>query len=120
MAKFWAMATIPQGTELARPFLPARDFALSKSFYAALGFNLLLDGEVAIFGIGPSSFVLQNYYQEEWAANSMMQLMVDDLDGWWKHIEQLDLPAKFGVSPPKPPYSPTRKATTSCSAPPLR
>lgn len=97
------MTAIPEGTELARPFLPARDFALSKSFYEALGFSLLLDGEVAIFGIGPSSFVLQNYFQEDWAANSMMQLMVDDLDGWWKHIEDLDLPARFGVPQPRAP-----------------
>lgn len=33
----------------------------------------------------------------------MMQLMVDDLDAWWSHIELLDLPAKFGVMPPKAP-----------------
>jgi uncharacterized glyoxalase superfamily protein PhnB len=97
------MTTIPAGTELARPFLPARDFTLSKQFYETLGFEKLLDSEVAIFGVGASSFVLQNYFQEDWAANSMMQLMVDDLDSWWQHIEALDLPARFGVSPPKPP-----------------
>ena len=95
--------TVPRGTEVARPFLPARDFALSKLFYEALGFTRLLDSEVAIFAIGPSSFVLQNYFQEDWAANSMMQLMVDDLDSWWAHIEQLDLPARFGVPPPRAP-----------------
>src|SRR5687767_2692931 len=97
------MATIPEGTELARPFLPARDFALSKSFYEALGFTKMLDSEVAIFSIGWSSFVLQNYFQEDWAANSMMQLMVDDLDSWWKHIEALGLPDRFGVPAPKAP-----------------
>ena len=94
---------IPEGTELVRPFLPARDFALSKSFYEALGFTKTLDSEVAIFGIGSSSFVLQNYFQEDWAANSMMQLMVDDLDSWWKHIEALDLPGCFGVPAPRAP-----------------
>ena len=33
----------------------------------------------------------------------MMQLMVDDLDLWWSHIESLDLPNRFGVPSPKPP-----------------
>lgn len=95
--------TLPTGTELARPFVPAKDFARSKAFYEALGFETLLDGEVAIFGIGASSFILQNYYQEEWANNFMVRLMVDDLDAWWRHIEALDLPGSFGVPAPRPP-----------------
>jgi len=33
----------------------------------------------------------------------MMQLMVDDLDAWWTHIEALDLPGKFNVQPPRAP-----------------
>ena len=94
---------IPTGSELARPFLPAKDFEQSKRFYETLGFEKKLDGEVAIFGIGASSFVLQKYFQKEWAENLMMQLMVDDLDAWWAHVSSLDLPAKFGVSEPKPP-----------------
>ena len=95
--------SVPKGTELARPFLPSKDFALSKRFYEALGFTKLFDGEVAIFRIGESHFILQNYYQPDWAGNFMMQLMVDDLDAWWSFIAGLDLPARFGVSAPKPP-----------------
>jgi uncharacterized glyoxalase superfamily protein PhnB len=33
----------------------------------------------------------------------MMQLMVDDLDAWWAHIESLDLAKQFNVPPPKAP-----------------
>ena len=33
----------------------------------------------------------------------MTHWMVDDLDAWWAKIERLDLPARFGVPPPKPP-----------------
>ena len=95
--------TIPKGHAAARPFLPARDFDKSRAFYQALGFETLLDGDVAIFGIGDSAFILQNYWQKDWAENCMMQLMVDDLEAWWAHIERLDLPAKFGVQPPRPP-----------------
>ena len=91
------------GTASARPFLPAKDFGKSKAFYEALGFTKQLDGEVAIYRMGASSFVLQNHYQKEWAENFMMQLMVDDLDAWWQRIDSLDLPAQFGVPAPKPP-----------------
>jgi len=97
------MTAIPAGNELARPFLPTRDLAQSRNFYAVLGFRILLDGDVAILGIGPSSFLLQPYYQEDWAGNFMMQLWVDDLDAWWEHISALDLPARFGVPAPRPP-----------------
>jgi hypothetical protein len=95
--------TVPSGTEQARPFLPSKDFELSKRFYHALGFTTLLDGEVAIFELGSSAFILQRYYQKDWAENFMMQLMVDDLDAWWSHIPSLDLSKSFGVPEPKPP-----------------
>ncbi len=97
------MSEIPSGTELARPFMPARDFDLSKHFYEALGFTKVLDSEVAIFNAGSGGFILQRAYQKEWAENFMMQLIVDDLDAWWAHIQSLDLPKRFGVPPPKAP-----------------
>jgi hypothetical protein len=86
-----------------RPFIPAKAFDLSKRFYETLGFEKVLDGEVAIFNAGSGGFILQNYYQKEWAENCMMQLMVDDLDAWWEHVSALDLPGQFGVQPPKAP-----------------
>ena len=97
------MSGIPTGTELIRPFIPAKEFDLSKRFYEAMGFDKVLDGDVAIFNAGSGGFILQNYYQKEWAENCMMQLMVDDLDAWWAHITALDLPGQFGVHPPKAP-----------------
>ena len=60
------MSSIPTGTELARPFMPAKDFDLSKRFYEALGFEKVLDSEVAIFNAGSGGFILQRYFQEEW------------------------------------------------------
>ncbi len=92
------------GTEMARPFLPSKDFALSQRFYATLGFEpLLLAVDIAIFRIGRGEFLLQARYNKDWAENAMMQLMVDDLDQWWHDIEALDLPGQFGVAPPTPP-----------------
>lgn len=94
---------MPIGNELVRPFLPTKDFETSKRFYEALGFEKTLDSEVAIFRAGSGGFLLQRYYQADWAGNFMMQLMVDDLDAWWSHIESLDLANRFGVPAPKPP-----------------
>ena len=87
----------------AAPFVPAKVFEVSKAFYRTLGFECLLDGEVAIFRTGASRFILQNYWQEGWAANFMMQLVVADLDGWWAGMTALDLPGRFGVPPPTAP-----------------
>jgi hypothetical protein len=55
------------GGQRTAPTAPAKDFDLSKSFYEALGFKKLLDGDVAIFGVGAGAFILQRYYQKEWA-----------------------------------------------------
>jgi hypothetical protein len=98
------MPAIPTGTELPRPFLPSKDLRQSTRFYQALGFELLLDADdVAIVRVGRGEFLIQARWVEEWAENCMMQLMVDDLDGWWQRIVALDLPRQFGVSPPRPP-----------------
>lgn len=96
-------APLSTGPATARPFLPAENFDVSKRFYEALGFTKVLDSEVAIFRIGATSFILQNYFEKESAGNYMMQLVVDDLDAWWAHIAALDLPGKFGVPAPQPP-----------------
>lgn len=97
------MNKIPAGTEHIRPFVPAKDFERSKRFYEALGFEKLLDADVAIFRMGRGEFLLQSYYQKDWAENFMMQLMVDDLDAWWNYIQALDLAGRFGVELPKAP-----------------
>ena len=97
------MGAVPTGTELIRPFVPTRDFDLSKRFYEALGFEKVLDSDVAIFNAGSGGIILQRRYEKGWAENSMLQLMVDDLDAWWEHVTGLDLPGRFGVSPPRAP-----------------
>jgi len=97
------MALVPSGTEQVRPFLPAKDFDVSKRFYDALGFEKRLDAEVAIYALGETGFILQDYYEKAWAENFMMQLMVDDLDAWWAHIQSLDLAGRFGVPAPRAP-----------------
>jgi hypothetical protein len=96
-------APVPSGTERVRAFLPTKDFEVSKAFYLALGFTVVLDGDVAILATGRSEIILTRFYQQEYAENVMMQMLVDDLDAWWARISSLNLPARFGVPTPKEP-----------------
>lgn len=96
-------SAVPGGNERIRAFLPTKDFEASKAFYLALGFTLVLDGDVAIFSTGESELILTRFYQQQYAENFMMQLLVDDLDEWWARISSLDLPEMFGVPAPREP-----------------
>ena len=81
-----------------RPFVPARDFAVSKRFYQALGFRLSHDGEdVAMRKLEGCSFILQNFYNQELAENLMVQLMVRDAEAWWRGVFLAGLVGEFGV-----------------------
>jgi predicted lactoylglutathione lyase len=95
--------TVPSGTERVRAFLPSQDFEVSKMFYDVLGFEKVLDEDVAVFVAGRSEFIVTRFFQQQYAENFMMQIVVDDLDGWWSHIESLDLPGTFGVQAPRAP-----------------
>jgi glyoxalase/bleomycin resistance protein/dioxygenase superfamily protein len=97
------VTTVPNGTERARAFLPTKDFLVSKEFYTALGFTIILEGDVAIFAIGESEVILTQFWQKDYAENFMMQVLVDDLDAWWAHISLLNLSERFGVPAPKEP-----------------
>src|SRR5215471_7775925 len=87
-----------------RPFVPTKDFDVSKRFYADLGFEIqpLGDG-IANARLGSHSFLLQKFFVEEMAKNFMMHLLVTNLDQWWHHVAKLDLPAKYGVQAPRAP-----------------
>jgi hypothetical protein len=87
-----------------RPFLPAKEFEKSLRFYEALGFEACPLGDtLAELSLGPNAFLLQGYYVKEWAENTVMHVLVDDVQPWWQHISSLDLANRFGVSPPVAP-----------------
>lgn len=85
-------------TEL-KVYTPAKDFEVSKRFYAAMGFEV-----VEAWGgnfdckLGGAQFRLQNYYVEDWANNFMMQFWVDDLDAWYAHARGVIDGGKFSGS----------------------
>jgi hypothetical protein len=88
-----------------RPMVPAKDYEISKRFYLDLGFEpRQLAERLFEMQLGTFSFILQDYYVEDWANNFVMHVLVTDLDGWWQRICALDLPERYGVKtlPPKP------------------
>ncbi len=87
-----------------RPFLPAKDFETSLRFYKAIGFEVCPLGEtLAEVSLGTHAFLLQGNYVKEWAENTMMHVLVKNVDAWWRHIDSLALARQFDVSPPVPP-----------------
>jgi hypothetical protein len=87
-----------------RPFVPARDFALSRRFYEALGFGATAAADgVLILEMEGASFILQDFYVREFAENCMLQLLVRDAEAWWAGVDPAALVAEFAVRPPQPP-----------------
>jgi hypothetical protein len=98
------MSDQPEQILALRPFVPAKDFDLSKRFYQAIGFAITYeDAQIAILKTGAFSFTLQNYYVKDFAENSMIQLMVRDADAWWRRHDPASLVEPYGVKPPRPP-----------------
>jgi uncharacterized glyoxalase superfamily protein PhnB len=93
-----------------RPLLPARDFGTSKHFYSDLGFQVrMLTDRLAEMRCGAYSFLLQDYYVEQWADNCAVHLLVTDVDRWWNHICALDLTSRYGVKTMTPQVEPWGK-----------
>ena len=81
-----------------KAFLPAKDYTLSKRFYADLGFVEASDFDgIAYFHHGDVSFLLQDFYVEGLASNLMLHLLVEDVDAWWTRVQEMNLSDKYGV-----------------------
>ena len=82
-----------------RPIVPAKDFATSSRFYADLGFqpHVLIPERLIEMHLGGYSFMLQNYYVQQWADNFVMHMDVTDVRRWWDHIVRLDLRSRYGI-----------------------
>ena len=99
-----AMVDLGSTVKAMRPFVPAKDYAISQRFYRELGFTIQpLGDSLAALHLGRHSFLLQDYYVDTWAGNFVMHMLVDDLPLWWEHIAALDLVRRYHVAPPRPP-----------------
>ncbi|MDO3625430.1 glyoxalase [Mucilaginibacter sp. BT774] len=79
-----------------RPFIGAKDFDLSRSFYRDMGFEeVVISPAMSLFKINDVGFYLQNAYIKDWVDNTMIFLEVDDADRYYQELLALNLPSKY-------------------------
>ena len=88
-----------------KAFVPAKNFALSMEFYEALGFTRAsVFEDIAYFHCGESSFLLQDFFVQEHAANFQMHLLVESVDAW--HEKATAVAERFNVKIGEPQNQP--------------
>ncbi|MFD0767292.1 glyoxalase [Mucilaginibacter lutimaris] len=79
-----------------RPFIGAKDYEVSRSFYRDLGFEeIVLSADMSVFKSGSLAFYLQKYYLKDWIDNTMLFMEVDDVERFYKELIGLNLPDKY-------------------------
>ncbi|TRW24248.1 glyoxalase [Flavobacterium zepuense] len=79
-----------------RPFIGAKDYEVSRSFYRDLGFEEVeLEADMSVFKSGNQAFYLQKYYNEDWVNNTMLFMEVDDVNRFYNELVALNLPDKY-------------------------
>lgn len=79
-----------------RPFIGAKNFERSRSFYRDLGFQeTVLSPNMSVLKTGSLEFYLQDFYVADWINNSMVFLEVEDVNAYWDELVALDLTAKY-------------------------
>jgi hypothetical protein len=79
-----------------RPFIGAKNFELSRSFYRDLGFQeTVLFPNMSVFKTGALGFYLQDAYVKDWIDNTMVFVEVEDVDKHWNELQALNLTTKY-------------------------
>ena len=88
-----------------KPFIPSGpDFETEKKFFLDLGFkvNWEIKG-LAELQLGSGVFLLQDFNNLEMQNNLMMYVTVEDLEGWWQHIQSSGILERYtGVRAKEP------------------
>lgn len=79
-----------------RPFIGAKDFDISRMFYADLGFEeSVIDAHLSYFHLGSFGFYLQKAYVQDWVDNTMLFVEVDDATRYYNELLALNLSSKY-------------------------
>ena len=91
------------------PFIPSgNNFENSKQLFQELGFEINWNaGDYVGFERNGCKFILQNFNNEEFAQNLMINVKVSNAEEFWKFVTESKLPERFGIritKPKKQPY----------------
>jgi hypothetical protein len=79
-----------------RPFIGAKDFEISRSFYKDLGFReAILSRDMSVFKTEGAGFYLQNAAVKDWIDNTMVFIEVENVDQFWNELAALNLTTKY-------------------------
>ena len=79
-----------------RPFIGAKNFEISRSFYRDLGFQeTVLSKNMSVFKTDGLGFYLQDADVKDWIDNTMVFLEVEDVGSYWNELSGLNLTAKY-------------------------
>lgn len=79
-----------------RPFIGARDYDISRSFYRDLGFQeTILTPKMCLFTSGNIAFYLQDAYVKDWVDNTMVFMEVKDVREFYTELLALNLNVKY-------------------------
>ena len=93
------------------PFIPSGSrFEDSKNLFQELGFKINWDaGDYIGFEKDGCKFILQQYDNEEFAQNLMVNVKVSNAEEFWKFVTEKKLPERFGIRIGKPTQQPYGK-----------
>lgn len=82
-----------------RPFIPSgENYGLAQRFFQDLGFEILYsDDRVSLFRVGEAEFFLQNFHDQAFQNQYMVELVVEHLDDWWERLQKENLGETYGV-----------------------
>ena len=73
-----------------QPFIPTKDFELSKAFYRDLGFKVIYeDDHLILYEKDAVRLFLQRFYERFFAENMVFQMYTDDIFNLHKHVQNL-------------------------------
>ena len=79
-----------------RPFIGAKNYEISRSFYRDLGFEeIFLSPNMSYFKSESLGFYLQDAYVKDWIDNTMVFMEVEDVKQFYSQLIALDLPSKY-------------------------
>ncbi|MFI0490306.1 glyoxalase [Flavobacterium sp.] len=79
-----------------RPFIGAKNFELSRSFYCDLGFKeIIISNDMCYFDLDGFGFYLQNAFVKDWIENTMVFMEVENVNQFWNELLDLGLTSKY-------------------------